>query len=206
MFSFKTLVAAVALATLVAAQRTIQILAVQDLSLEDTFVFKPREIRAGVGDMLEFHFAPTAFLASNHSVAQGTFERACEPLSGGFYSGNVTALPKTPTPENPLGETDQVFQVMVTTTQPMVFYCTLGQHCTRGMYGVVNPTDSQNLDSYKATIPKNGPAVAPARVQGGRLAPNPGVFDVSRLPAAAGSFQASMVGIVGAMAFTLMMM
>jgi len=204
MFSFKTLVAAVALTTSVAAQRTIPILAVQDLSLEDTFVFKPREIRAGVGDMLEFHFAPTAFLASNHSVAQGTFERACEPLSGGFYSGNVTALPKTP--ENPLGEAGQVFQVMVTTTQPMVFYCTLGQHCTRGMYGVVNPTDSQNLDSYKATIPKNGPAVTPARVQGGRLATNPGVLDASKLPAAASSFQASMAGIVGAMAFALMMM
>jgi len=97
MFSLKSLVAAAALVISVAAQgRTIQILAVQDLSLDDTFVFKPREIRANVGDVLEFHFAPTAFLPSNHSVAQGTFERACEPLPSGFFSGNVTAPPGTP--------------------------------------------------------------------------------------------------------------
>jgi len=87
----------------------------------------------------------------------------------------------------------------------MVFYCTLGQHCTRGMYGVVNPTDSQNLNTYKATIPKSGPAVIPSRVQGGRLVRNPGAIDVSQLPAAAGSFKASVTGVVVAMAFALLM-
>jgi hypothetical protein len=97
MFTLKTLFAAAALVASVAAQGTIhQILAVQDLSLEDTFVFKPREVRANMGDTLEFHFSPTSFLPSNHSVAQGTFERACEPMPGGFFSGNVTAAPGAP--------------------------------------------------------------------------------------------------------------
>jgi hypothetical protein len=88
----------------------------------------------------------------------------------------------------------------------MVFYCTTGQHCTRGMYGVVNPNDSQNLATYKATIPKNGPAVAPPRLQGGQLVENPGAMDLSRLPASAGSFKASVAGVVGAMSFALLMM
>ena len=58
----------------------------------------------------------------------------------------------------------------------MVFYCTAGQHCTRGMYGVVNPSGTQNLESYKATIKAYGPAVEPASVTGGEFAENPGAM------------------------------
>jgi hypothetical protein len=97
MLSLKSLFTAAALVASVAAQgRTIQILAVQDLSLPDTFVFKPKDIRANVGDVLEFHFAPTGFLPSNHSVAQGSFEKACEPMPSGFWSGFVPGPPGTP--------------------------------------------------------------------------------------------------------------
>lgn len=74
---------------------TIQILAVQDLTLTDTFVFKPNSVTAEVGDTLEFHFAPTGFIASNHSVAQGTFNAGCQPMENGFFSGNITAEPDT---------------------------------------------------------------------------------------------------------------
>lgn len=95
-------IAAIALATRAAAQATLQVLAVQDLSLDDTFVFKPNSLVAEVGDTIEFHFAPTGFLPSNHSVAQGTFDAGCEPLPGGFFSGNVEAPPESE--EDPLGE------------------------------------------------------------------------------------------------------
>lgn len=96
------LIAAVAIATRAAAQSTLQVLAVQDLSLDDTFVFKPSSLVAEVGDTIEFHFAPTGFLPSNHSVAQGTFDSGCEPLPGGFFSGNMEAPPESE--EDPLGE------------------------------------------------------------------------------------------------------
>jgi plastocyanin len=44
--------------------------------------FDPSSTTAQVGDVLEFHFFPR-----NHSVVQGSFDQACNPLSGGFFSG-----------------------------------------------------------------------------------------------------------------------
>lgn len=93
MQSLTSLLVLATLAAQVFGQSTLQILAIQDLSLPDTFVFKPNSLTANVGDTLEFHFAPTGFIASNHSVAQGTFDAGCQPMDGGFYSGNVTAMP-----------------------------------------------------------------------------------------------------------------
>lgn len=97
MQSLTSLLVFVTLVAQAFGQRTLQILAIQDLSLPDTFVFKPNSLTANVGDTLEFHFAPTGFLPSNHSVAQGTFDSGCQPMEGGFFSGNVTAAP----PEDP---------------------------------------------------------------------------------------------------------
>lgn len=87
----------------------------------------------------------------------------------------------------------------------MVFYCTAGQHCTRGMYGVVNPSNSQNLESYKATIKSYGPAAVPARVGGGDFVDNPGA--ATPAPAAGGSatLAASGFGIAGAIALGLLL-
>jgi len=45
-------------------------------------VFQPESITASVGDMVEFAFYPR-----DHSVVQGDYSKACQPLSGGFYSG-----------------------------------------------------------------------------------------------------------------------
>ena len=99
MFHLSFVLVLVTIVSRALGQSTIQILAIQDLSLPDTFVFKPNSLTANVGDTLEFHFAPTGFLPSNHSVAQGTFDTGCEPMDNGFFSGNVTA-----DPEAPLGE------------------------------------------------------------------------------------------------------
>lgn len=46
-------------------------------------VFKPDDIKADIGDILEFQFLP-----ANHSVAQASFASPCQPLAqNGFYSG-----------------------------------------------------------------------------------------------------------------------
>lgn len=45
--------------------------------------FKPMNVNASVGDVLEFHFLP-----NNHSVVMGDINDPCKPAaSGGFYSG-----------------------------------------------------------------------------------------------------------------------
>ena len=47
-------------------------------NLEAELVFEPDTVIASVGDIINFHFYPI-----NHSVAQSSFEKPCEPLSGG---------------------------------------------------------------------------------------------------------------------------
>ncbi len=50
---------------------------------EGGLVFNPKNSKADMGDMLEFHFYPP-----QHSVVQGDPNKACSPVSsGGFYSG-----------------------------------------------------------------------------------------------------------------------
>ena len=45
--------------------------------------FEPNIVKAEVGDYIEFHFGP-----QNHSVARGTFSKACFPAHDeGFFSG-----------------------------------------------------------------------------------------------------------------------
>jgi hypothetical protein len=72
------------------------------------------------------------------------------------------------------------FRVTVTTSDPLVFYCSAGRHCQDGMYGVVNPTTNDNsseagrynLAAY-AVLAKNASGnVSPPAVVGGTLAFN----------------------------------
>ena len=52
---------------------------------ENDLVFNPSSITAAKGDTIEFSFYP-----HNHSVAQSTFEKPCQPLNGGIFSGYFT--------------------------------------------------------------------------------------------------------------------
>lgn len=50
---------------------------------QPSFRFEPNIITAEVGDYVEFHFGP-----KNHSVARGSFSKACAPShDDGFFSG-----------------------------------------------------------------------------------------------------------------------
>lgn len=51
---------------------------------QNGLAFTPNNIKADVGDTLEFQFYP-----AQHSVIQGDGSKACQPLAGGFYSGVV---------------------------------------------------------------------------------------------------------------------
>ncbi|KAK8879661.1 extracellular serine-rich protein [Apiospora arundinis] len=124
-----------------------------------TLVFKPDNIVAEAGDMLEFHF-----YSKNHSVAQGDFASACQPVkTAGFFSGYV--------PVSSTSESENVFTVKVNDTKPIWFYCTQKQHCKGGMVGVVNPPQGKTLDDYKkAAAATDGTAGEGAMVFGGTMA------------------------------------
>ena len=47
--------------------------------------YSPNNIQAATGDTLTFHF-----LSAPHSVAQSTFDKPCQPSSGGVWSGVVS--------------------------------------------------------------------------------------------------------------------
>jgi plastocyanin len=91
-------------------------------------VFDPAEVTAEEGDVVWFKFWP-----KSHSVAQAAFDKPCEPLEGGFWSGYVNT---TSTEE----AADLHFMYTVTNASaPVWFYCTRMRHCQAGMVGVINP-------------------------------------------------------------------
>lgn len=97
-----------------------------------------------------------------------------------------------------------VFQVEVVTTDPIVFYCTQGTHCTRGMHGVLNGAGDLTLQSYRDSIDVNFVGVAPTEVGGGTLLPN----DISNIlpaetPGAASSTRISLISVAAGIGLTL---
>lgn len=82
------LVATVALADL-ASSAIIKIVAQTASEKPDPLEFAPNQVSAVVGDILEFHFAGPGkgAVGSNHSVAQGVFDKPCNPAPNGFFSG-----------------------------------------------------------------------------------------------------------------------
>ncbi|OLN87592.1 putative GPI-anchored cupredoxin-like protein 2 [Colletotrichum chlorophyti] len=122
--------------------------------------FSPNDIKAAVGDVVEFHFYPRA-----HSVAQSSFDSPCQPLNGttaGFFSGPVAVSS---------GVGAEVFTVEVKDTNPKWFYCATGQHCQGGMVGVINaPSNGQRTVQQYAQAAANAQAnVAPSATGGGTL-------------------------------------
>ncbi|KAF1970343.1 hypothetical protein BU23DRAFT_556815 [Bimuria novae-zelandiae CBS 107.79] len=130
--------------------------------------FEPENLVAEVGDLIEFHFLP-----KNHTVVQSSFDHPCAPLAGGagVFSGFNFAVKE--------GEADNVFTYMVKDKEPFWFYCsqTNGNHCQKGMSGVVNQkVDSgKTLDVYKRNA-VNTVTVQPSAdilaSQGGSIVPN----------------------------------
>jgi plastocyanin len=131
--------------------------------------FEPNNIFAAVGEIVEFHF-----LKVNHSVAQSSFSKPCVP--GGadvpFFGGFNFFVPEGKT------QAEKVFQIEVTSTKPTWFYCpqTTGDHCQKGMVGVINRDFNNNdatIDAFKALAAKAPKSEVPAGAQGGNVIVNP---------------------------------
>ncbi|KAF2751283.1 Cupredoxin [Sporormia fimetaria CBS 119925] len=102
--------------------------------------FEPAEIQAEEGDIVWFKFWP-----KNHSVAQSTFDKPCQPAPNGFWSGYV--------PQSEAKASDTTFAIEVTNASaPIWFYCTQQQHCQNGMVGVINApanNEERTLETFK---------------------------------------------------------
>ena len=83
---------------------------------------------ASPGDLINFHF-----YASNHSIAQSSFDKPCEPLEGGdaIFSGFFSASKD---------EHAQMFSIRLNSTDPVWLYCSAAEHCKGGQAMVINPS------------------------------------------------------------------
>lgn len=91
--------------------------------------FEPDTLSASPGDLIHFHF-----FASNHSAAQSSFDKPCQPLEGGsgIYSGFFAVSGKDEAP--------QVFSMRLNESEPVWLYCSSGEHCKGGQSMVINPS------------------------------------------------------------------
>ncbi|PBP18548.1 Cupredoxin [Diplocarpon rosae] len=105
-------------------------------SMNGSLEYFPNTIKAAVGDMVQFQFAP-----NNHTVTQSSFDSPCEPIGAtsnvaGIYSGFM--------PVSASSTTTPTYTVMIKDTTPMWLYCSQGKHCQEGMTMVINENTAAN--------------------------------------------------------------
>lgn len=94
-------------------------------------LYNPNNLTAAEGDTVTFHFWP-----KNHSVVQASFDKPCQPMANGFYSGFV------PTSDTSALASTTFTYTVKNASAPIWFYCSQGKHCQNGMVGVINPPKS----------------------------------------------------------------
>ncbi|KAK4151012.1 hypothetical protein C8A00DRAFT_45702 [Chaetomidium leptoderma] len=124
--------------------------------------FQPSNIIQPKGTIINFMFHP-----KNHTVAQSSFNKPCQPLADGFSSGFI------PVSSSPSGVE---FSLTVEDDKPIWFYCGQGKHCQSGMVGAINaPTKGNTLEAFTAnakaaeppnSIPDNAPLGGVLTVKG----------------------------------------
>ena len=87
------------------------------------YKFDPAEFIANVGNFVKFEFYP-----GSHAVARSTFDKPCEALKEGFYTGQFLGADP---PKDSL-------TIEVKETGPIWFFCVTSGHYQGGMSGVIN--------------------------------------------------------------------
>ncbi|ORY10859.1 hypothetical protein BCR34DRAFT_485059 [Clohesyomyces aquaticus] len=111
--------------------------------------YSPEAIIAAQGDMVMF-----VFMQKNHTATQSTFAEPCKKMEGGMDSGFMP---------NPDGKDGVTWNMTVSTTEPLWFYCKQqnGIHCGKGMVFSINAplTGEKTMSAWKQiAIQKNGTA------------------------------------------------
>jgi plastocyanin len=86
--------------------------------------YVPFAINASVGDTVKFMWG-----ANNHTVTKGSQLTPCNKTSDAPFASGVQLK-------------DFVFEQVVNDTNPVFFYCAVPTHCTKGMFGIINPPNA----------------------------------------------------------------
>ncbi|KAI2631733.1 hypothetical protein GGS21DRAFT_158974 [Xylaria nigripes] len=135
-----------ALMGLTSAQ-TVQVVTVSSPAGE--IIFTPNNIKASVGDQIQFQY-----LGGNHSVTQASFDFPCTPIQQhvsnetGIFSGFMDVAALAGTGKIP------TYTTTLTTASPIWLYCAQDHHCQGGMTMVINENTAANatrsLENFKA--------------------------------------------------------
>ncbi|KAL8365510.1 hypothetical protein RB595_004363 [Gaeumannomyces hyphopodioides] len=117
--------------------------------------FQPNNIRAAVGDAVQFQF-----MGGNHTVTQSTFDNPCSPINN--FVKNVTGVHSGYVP---------VYTIMINNTNPMWLYCAQAKHCQNGMVMVINENtaanSSRSLANYRQLASSVAQSTVPGQTTGG---------------------------------------
>ncbi|KAM5353021.1 hypothetical protein ACJZ2D_017108 [Fusarium nematophilum] len=104
--------------------------------------FTPNDIKADVGDILEYRFYPDA-----HWVIRGDFGYPCIPYE--YIDTDRTGFSSGPQPVKAITNDAPRFRVRVNNTEPIFYYCGAPGSCVRyHMMGVVNPSKNETLEDW----------------------------------------------------------
>lgn len=134
-----------------------------------TLAYSPNSIKAAVGDMVQFQFAP-----NNHTVTQSTFDQPCQPIA---LHSNITGIYSGFMPVKATATETPTYTIQINSTTPMWIYCSQGKHCQAGMNLVINENSKANasrtLELYMAAAAKataNLPGIAVSNGTAGEVA------------------------------------
>ncbi|KAF9459096.1 hypothetical protein BDZ94DRAFT_1172322 [Collybia nuda] len=119
------------------------------------YQFIPPSINATKGTTITFKYTGAP---GNHSITQSTFSNPCNPMPGGFDSGNVLI------PANNVSVSPEWNLTITDDSKPIWFFCKQllpAIHCSSGMVGAINaPTSGTNtFQAYQQAASKvNGPS------------------------------------------------
>ncbi|KAF4997585.1 hypothetical protein FGRMN_3790 [Fusarium graminum] len=106
--------------------------------------FTPNDIKADVGDIIEYRFYPDA-----HWVIRGDYDNPCIPYE--YVDTDREGFSSGPEPVKAITDDAPRYRVRVNDTKPIFFYCGAPGSCVRyHMMGVINPWQSkkQNLNGW----------------------------------------------------------
>ena len=86
--------------------------------------YVPFAVNASVGDTVKFIWG-----ANNHTVTKGSQLTPCNKTSDAPFASGIQLK-------------DFVYEQVVNDTNPTFFYCAVPNHCTKGMFGIINPPNA----------------------------------------------------------------
>ncbi|KAI0432849.1 Cupredoxin [Xylaria sp. FL1042] len=195
---FSTGLIATALAGLAAAQ-TVHVVSVS--SSNKSLAFYPDNLKADVGDMIQFQF-----LAGNHSVVQSNFDNPCTPIQAhnasakGMFSGYMDVAASASTGMIP------VYTMEVTSATPIWLYCSQGKHCEMGMVMVVNENTAANasrsLSAFKDLASQAPENLDPTKISTGDSSGSVSGGTTSSIPSASATAAQGLGSTVSVSAWT----